>query len=114
MAVGLQVLKNYHPVDGVKIGIAQAGIKYVERDDLVLFELAEGSRVAGVFTTNQFCAAPVRVCQKHLAENSPRYLIVNTGNSCLYHQDNMVSSVMPNAPWTCMALSSTCCSTLAT
>ena len=81
MAVGLQVLKNYHPVDGIKIGIAQAGIKYVERDDLVLFELVEGSRVAGVFTTNQFCAAPVRVCQKHLAENSPRYLIVNTGNA---------------------------------
>ncbi|OUS40053.1 hypothetical protein A9R00_07990, partial [Oleispira antarctica] len=66
MAVGLEVLQNYYPVKGVRIGIAQAGIKYENRNDLVIFELAEGSRVSGVFTLNAFCAAPVQVCKKHL------------------------------------------------
>lgn len=81
MAVGLEVLKNYHPVNGIRIGIAQAGIKYQNRNDLVIFELAEGSRVSGVFTLNAFCAAPVQVAKKHLAEADTRYLVINTGNA---------------------------------
>jgi len=81
MAVGLEVLKNYHPVNGVRIGIAQAGIKYQGRNDLVIFELAEGSRVSGVFTLNAFCAAPVQVSKKHLSEADTRYLVINTGNA---------------------------------
>lgn len=81
MAVGLEVLQNYHPVNGIRIGIAQAGIKYENRNDLVVFELAEGSRVSGVFTLNAFCAAPVQVAKKHLAEAQTRYLVINTGNA---------------------------------
>ncbi len=81
MAVGLEVLKNYHPVNGIRIGIAQAGIKYSARNDLVIFELAPGSRVSGVFTLNAFCAAPVQVAKKHLAEADTRYLVINTGNA---------------------------------
>ena len=81
MAVGLEVLQNYHPVRGIRIGIAQAGIKYENRNDLVVFELAEGSRVSGVFTLNAFCAAPVQVCKKHLTEADARYLVINTGNA---------------------------------
>lgn len=81
MAVGLEVLKNYHPVNGIRIGIAQAGIKYQNRNDLVVFELAEGSRVSGVFTLNAFCAAPVQVAKKHLSEADIRYLVINTGNA---------------------------------
>lgn len=81
MAVGLEVLQHYHPVNGVNIGIAQAGIKYANRNDLVIFELAEGSRVSGVFTLNAFCAAPVQVAKKHLAEGNIRYLVINTGNA---------------------------------
>lgn len=81
MAVGLEVLKDYHPVNGIRIGIAQAGIKYQNRNDLVIFELAEGSRVSGVFTLNAFCAAPVQVAKKHLAEAETRYLVINTGNA---------------------------------
>ena len=81
MAVGLEVLKNYHPVKGIRIGIAQAGIKYAGRNDLVIFELAEGSRVSGVFTLNAFCAAPVQVSKKHLTEADTRYLVINTGNA---------------------------------
>lgn len=81
MAVGLEVLKNYHPVKGIRIGITQAGVKYQDRNDLVIFELAEGSRVGGVFTLNAFCAAPVQVAKKHLQEADTRYLVINTGNA---------------------------------
>jgi glutamate N-acetyltransferase/amino-acid N-acetyltransferase len=81
MAVGLEVLKNYHPVKGIRIGITQAGIKYEGRNDLVIFELAKGSRVSGVFTLNAFCAAPVQVAKKHLTEADARYLVINTGNA---------------------------------
>lgn len=81
MAVGLEVLQNYHPVSGIRMGIAQAGIKYEGRNDLVIFELAEGSRVSGVFTLNAFCAAPVQVSKKHLKEADIRYLVINTGNA---------------------------------
>lgn len=81
MAVGLEVLKNYHPVAGVKLGIAEAGIKYPQRKDLVLFELVEGSSVSAVFTLNAFCAAPVQVAKKHLQQGDIRYLVINTGNA---------------------------------
>ncbi len=81
MAVGLEVLKKYHPVNGIRIGISQAGIKYTNRNDLVIFELAKGSQVSGVFTLNAFCAAPVQVAKKHLQEADIRYLVINTGNA---------------------------------
>ena len=71
-----------HPVRGVRIGVAMAGVRKPGRRDLVVFDLAEGSAVAGVFTTNRFCAAPVQICQQRLAEDRPvRALLVNTGNA---------------------------------
>jgi len=81
MAVGSGELPVLHPIDGVKIGVASAGIKKVGRIDTVVFELAEGASVAGVFTLNAFCAAPVTVAKEHLATSSPRYLLINTGNA---------------------------------
>jgi glutamate N-acetyltransferase/amino-acid N-acetyltransferase len=70
------------PVDGVELGTAEAGIKYAKRKDLLIVRLAEESSVAGVFTTNRFCAAPVTVARENLAEGkSIRALIVNTGNA---------------------------------
>jgi glutamate N-acetyltransferase/amino-acid N-acetyltransferase len=81
MAVGLEILENYHSVNGIRMGVAQAGIKYEGRNDLVIFELVEGSRVSGVFTLNAFCAAPVQVAKKHLSESAARYLVINTGNA---------------------------------
>jgi glutamate N-acetyltransferase/amino-acid N-acetyltransferase len=81
MAVGPGTLPEFFPVAGVSIGIASAGIKKPGRNDIVIFELAPESRVAGIFTRNQFCAAPVTLCRKHLAETSPRYLLINTGNA---------------------------------
>ena len=81
MAVGDVTMPQMHVVKGVKIGSAEAYIRYQNRRDLVIFEFAEGSNVAGVFTQNAFCAAPVHVSKAHLAVGNPRYLIINTGNA---------------------------------
>ena len=69
------------PVAGVKLGIASAGIKRPGRRDVTLIELAAGSKAAGVFTQNRFCAAPVTVCKQHLEGNNIRALLINTGNA---------------------------------
>ncbi|WP_353236689.1 bifunctional glutamate N-acetyltransferase/amino-acid acetyltransferase ArgJ [Limnohabitans sp.] len=70
------------PIAGVRIGIAQAGVRKANRKDLTVFLLDEGASVAGVFTRNRFCAAPVQVCREHLAAgNAVRALVINTGNA---------------------------------
>ncbi|MCK2089244.1 bifunctional glutamate N-acetyltransferase/amino-acid acetyltransferase ArgJ [Thauera aromatica] len=67
------------PVAGVRLGVAEAGIRKAGRRDLTVIELAAGSRVAGVFTKNRFCAAPVQVCKAHLPGGAVRALVINTG-----------------------------------
>ena len=67
------------PVAGVRLGVSEAGIRKANRRDLTLIELAPGSRVAGVFTKNRFCAAPVHVCRAHLKNEGIRALVINTG-----------------------------------
>lgn len=68
------------PVRGVKLGYAEANIRKAQRKDLLVMTLAEGSAVSGVFTQNQFCAAPVTLCKSHLAaKQGIRALLVNTG-----------------------------------
>ncbi len=68
------------PVKGIKLGFAEAYIRKPNRKDVLVMTLAEGSHVAGVFTQNQFCAAPVLLCKTHLASGQPiRALLVNTG-----------------------------------
>jgi glutamate N-acetyltransferase/amino-acid N-acetyltransferase len=70
------------PVAGVSLGTAEAGIKRADRKDLLVIKLDEGTTVAGVFTTNRFCAAPVTVSKEHLAAGKGiRALVVNTGNA---------------------------------
>jgi glutamate N-acetyltransferase/amino-acid N-acetyltransferase len=70
------------PVAGVSLGIAEAGIKRADRKDLLVIQLDEGATIAGVFTTNRFCAAPVIVAREHLASGKAiRALVVNTGNA---------------------------------
>ena len=67
-------------ISGVRLGIARAGIRKPNRKDLAVIALDEGTRVAGVFTRNRFCAAPVLVCREHLEEEGPiRAIVVNTG-----------------------------------
>jgi glutamate N-acetyltransferase / amino-acid N-acetyltransferase len=70
---------SWLPVSGVRVSAVKAHVKKPDRYDLVLFELAEGSATAGVFTLNRFCAAPVQVAKQHLAATAPRYLMINTG-----------------------------------
>ncbi|NMG45922.1 bifunctional glutamate N-acetyltransferase/amino-acid acetyltransferase ArgJ [Aromatoleum toluvorans] len=67
------------PVAGVRLGVAEAAIRKQNRRDLTLIEVAPGSRVAGVFTLNRFCAAPVQVCKEHLPGGDIRALVINTG-----------------------------------
>lgn len=67
------------PVAGVRLGVTEAGIRKANRRDLTVIELAPGSKVAGVFTLNRFCAAPVQVCKTHLAAGAIRALVINTG-----------------------------------
>ncbi|GAB1459937.1 bifunctional glutamate N-acetyltransferase/amino-acid acetyltransferase ArgJ [Thauera sp.] len=64
---------------GVRLGVTEAGIRKANRRDLTVIALSEGSRVAGVFTQNRFCAAPVQVCRQHLAGGAIRALLINTG-----------------------------------
>ncbi|MBE2294091.1 MAG: bifunctional glutamate N-acetyltransferase/amino-acid acetyltransferase ArgJ [Phycisphaerales bacterium] len=68
-------------VAGVRLGVVCAGIRYPNRRDLVVVELAAGTQAAAVFTRNAFCAAPVTVARAHLAAANPRYLLINTGNA---------------------------------
>ena len=73
---------DLYPVPGVKLGIAMAGVRKAHRRDLTVVTLVEGSSVAGVFTNNRFCAAPVQLCRKHLAQGGGiRAILVNTGNA---------------------------------
>lgn len=81
MAVGELPFPSMPPVKGVGIAAAGAAIKRVGRDDVLLFALPEGGRVAGVFTQNAFCAAPVQICREHLAAATARLLIINAGNA---------------------------------
>ena len=81
MAVGNPTFPTMHPVPGFKLGTTSAGIKTPGRKDLVVMEVAPSSTVAGVFTKNAFCAAPVQIAKAHLSESAPRYLVTNTGNA---------------------------------
>ena len=69
-------------VPGVEIGITMAGVRKANRRDLTVVTIAAGATVAGVFTANRFCAAPVQLCRTHLAATtSPRAIVINTGNA---------------------------------
>ncbi len=70
------------PVAGVKLGIAMAGVRKANRKDLMVLTMEPGSAVAGVFTLNRFCAAPVQVSREHLASGQEtRAIVINTGNA---------------------------------
>ena len=72
---------DFLPIKGIRLGSVAAGIKYPDRDDLVVIEMATGSSCAAVFTRNAFCAAPVQVAKDHIGLTSPQYLLINSGNA---------------------------------
>ena len=76
------VAADLHPIAGVRIGVAEAGVRKAHRKDLTVFLLDEGASVAGVVTQNRFCAAPVQISREHLASGQPiRAMVINTGNA---------------------------------
>lgn len=84
MPVNLAVpeAEGLYPIAGVRIGVTEAGIRKQGRKDLSVMLLDSGASVAGVFTTNRFCAAPVQVCRDHLAQGAEiRAILINTGNA---------------------------------
>lgn len=81
MAVGPSELPVFNTISGVRLGVASAGIKKPGRKDVVVIECSPQATVAGVFTKNAFCAAPVQIAKKHLEQGTPRYFLINTGNA---------------------------------
>ena len=80
--LSIPVAADLHAISGVRIGVAEAGVRKAQRKDLTVFLLDEGTAVAGVFTQNRFCAAPVQICREHLATGSHiRAMLINTGNA---------------------------------
>ena len=77
------------PINGVRIGIVEAGIRKANRKDLTVVLIDQGASVSGVFTQNRFCAAPVQICREHLAQSGDaeshvsgiRAMVINTGNA---------------------------------
>ena len=81
MPVGLSEPQALLPIAGVRWGIAAAGIKYADRNDLALMEIASAAATAAVYTRNAFCAAPVTLARQHGAAAATRYLLINSGNA---------------------------------
>ena len=78
----LPVAADLFPVAGIELGFAEAGVRKPNRKDVLVMRLAPGATVAGVFTQNRFCAAPVQICKTHLAAGEAIHaLLVNTGNA---------------------------------
>lgn len=108
MAVSLNSPTSLLPVKGVRLATTATGIRYKDRDDVVLVELCQDATSAAVFTTNQFCAAPVEVCRQHLNIAQPRYLLVNSGNA----NAGLGEQGVADAQASCVALAQACgCST---
>jgi glutamate N-acetyltransferase/amino-acid N-acetyltransferase len=81
MAVGLNQPKDLYPIAGVKLAATAAGIRYEDRNDIALISLSPGSSVAGVFTKNRYCAAPVTLAKSNMDSAEPRALLINAGNA---------------------------------
>lgn len=81
----IPVPSDLKAVAGIELGHAEAGVRKANRKDVLVMKLAETATVAGVFTKNRFCAAPVQICQANLAQLSVgkpiRALVINTGNA---------------------------------
>ena len=71
-----------YPIAGLRLGVAEAGVRKAGRKDLTVLLIEPGASVAGVFTQNRFCAAPVQICREHLAQaGGVRAMLINTGNA---------------------------------
>ena len=104
MAISLNPPEQLLPVKGIRLATAAAGLRYRDRDDLVLMELCEPAHTVALFTTNRFCAAPVVVARQHLAAAQPRYLLINAGNA----NAGLGAQGLTDAQESCAALAREC------
>jgi glutamate N-acetyltransferase/amino-acid N-acetyltransferase len=81
VSVGLKEPVSVECINGIRLATAAAGIRYQNRNDLVLIELSEQTELAAVFTRNKFRAAPVELAIQNLSKAKPRYLVINAGNA---------------------------------
>ena len=81
MAVNLSEPTELYNVAGANLGVAAAGIRYADRDDIVVIQFSDQSKTSAVFTKNAFCAAPVIVAKEHLLLTPPKALLINSGNA---------------------------------
>ena len=68
-------------IAGVKLGVARSGVRYTDRDDVLLAVVPAGATIAGVLTKSKTCSAPVDWCRKNLARGKVRAIVVNAGNA---------------------------------
>lgn len=109
MPVNLQAPTSLSIVKGISLSAVEANIRYKDRNDLVVIEMAKGGTAAGVFTLNKFCAAPVMLCREHLRHNrSPRYLLINAGNA----NAGTGAKGIDHAKQTCSLLAALCQTTI--
>lgn len=109
MPVNLQAPTSLSIVKGIYLSAVEANIRYKDRNDLVVIEMAKGGTAAGVFTLNKFCAAPVMLCREHLRHNrSPRYLLINAGNA----NAGTGAKGIDHAKQTCSLLAALCQTTI--
>ena len=72
--------ETIHAIEGVRFGVTNVGIRKKGRNDLVVMTLHKAASVVGVFTQNNFSAAPVQICKQRLSEGSPiTAMVINTG-----------------------------------
>ncbi len=81
MAIGPVKTDQVNLIAGIRLAAVESHIRYANRLDLVLIEIASDSTVTGVFTQNAFCAAPVRIAKQHVSQEASRYFLINTGNA---------------------------------
>jgi glutamate N-acetyltransferase / amino-acid N-acetyltransferase len=104
MAVGLKEPQEILPVAGLQLASITAGIKKNGKDDLVLITIEPSANCAATFTQNAFCAAPVTVAKKHLADNMPRALLINSGNANAGTGDAGIKNSIQSCQWLAEAL----------
>jgi len=81
MPVGLKAPEKLLPIKGIKIGVSESNIRYSDRNDMVLMQLAGETNTAAVYTKNKYCAAPVLLCKQHQELQAPQSLLINSGNA---------------------------------
>ncbi|MDV7341318.1 bifunctional glutamate N-acetyltransferase/amino-acid acetyltransferase ArgJ [Terasakiella sp. A23] len=86
---------DVHPVKGVRFATRGVGVKYADRTDLMVCDLAEGSNIAGVFTQSLTASAPVDACREALVEGhgKAKCIIVNSGNANAFNGKKGIASV---------------------